>query len=104
MKQLCCPLNGLRNISEFLYGGEYHAKPDQISCSAKDWAEHVFFDENNAGLVIEWWCHLPTSYWFLVERNTVSDEILRSFPCSDIYKQRDDSPASASRDKGGQGE
>ncbi|MDA8879001.1 sarcosine oxidase subunit delta, partial [Porticoccaceae bacterium] len=28
MKLLPCPLNGLRNISEFTYGGEYHPMPD----------------------------------------------------------------------------
>jgi sarcosine oxidase subunit delta len=104
MKQLYCPLNGLRNISEFVYGGEYHPQPDHINCSAREWAEHVFFDENKAGLVIEWWCHLPTSYWFLVERDTVSDEILRSFPSSEFYQQPKNTLTSASPDKGGQGE
>ncbi|MBT3427853.1 MAG: sarcosine oxidase subunit delta [Gammaproteobacteria bacterium] len=99
MKQLRCPLNGLRNISEFIYGGEYHDVPDYRSCSSRDWSEHVFFAENKAGWVIEWWCHLPTSYWFLVERNTVSDEIRRSFPSSDLYQERVDFSRALAREK-----
>ena len=42
------------------------------------------------GCVREWWCHVPTSYWFIAERNTVTDEILRTYPASDIYSQRVD--------------
>jgi len=90
MKQLLCPLNGLRNISEFLYGGEVHQLSDPRDYSAKDWAEHVFFDENRAGLVLEWWCHRPTSYWFIAERNTITDEVVRSFPSSEIFTHRID--------------
>jgi sarcosine oxidase subunit delta len=77
MKLLRCPLNGPRNIGEFSYGGEYHREP--VDCDERSWAEFVFFDDNSASSVIEWWCHTATSYWFLAERNTVSDEILRTF-------------------------
>jgi sarcosine oxidase subunit delta len=79
MKILNCPLNGPRNISEFTYGGEFHSMPDPDSSTAREWAEHVFFHDNNAGVVIEWWCHTPSSYWFLAERNTITDELLRTF-------------------------
>ena len=83
MKILNCPLNGPRNISEFTYGGEFHSMPDPDSSTAREWAEHVFFHDNNAGVVIEWWCHTPSSYWFLAERNTITDELLRTFPASE---------------------
>jgi len=79
MKVLVCPLNGPRNISEFTYGGEYCQEPDPKECDDRTWAEHVFFTENDAGVVIEWWCHTPSSYWFLAERDTRSDKILRTF-------------------------
>lgn len=88
MKQLLCPLNGLRNISEFLYGGEVHEPSDPRNSSASDWAEHVFFDKNPAGFVLEWWCHRPTSYWFIAERNTITDEVLRTLPSSEIFSDR----------------
>lgn len=79
MKSLVCPLNGPRNISEFTYGGEYHAMPDDGDCDARRWAEYVFFHDNEAGVVLEWWCHTASSYWFLAERNTLTDEVVRTF-------------------------
>ena len=85
MKILNCPLNGPRNISEFSYGGEFHSMPDPARCESREWVEHVFFNENKAGVVTEWWYHKATSYWFLAERNTVTDEIVRTFPASDVF-------------------
>lgn len=79
MKILDCPLNGPRNIAEFTYGGEFHVMPNPDDCSDRNWAEHVFFDDNVAGVVVEWWCHTASSYWFLVERDTRSDQVLRTF-------------------------
>ena len=54
MKLLRCPLNGLRNISEFLYGGEVHPLTDPSHQDSRAWAEQVFFDDNAAGVVLEW--------------------------------------------------
>jgi sarcosine oxidase subunit delta len=88
MKLMNCPLNGPRNISEFLYGGELEAVSDPGRAQASEWAEHVFFHDNPAGVVREWWCHAATSYWFIAERHTVTDEILRTYPSSDVFEQR----------------
>ena len=90
MKLLNCPLNGIRNISEFSYGGEYHPMPDHITSSSRDWAEYVFFHDNNAGIVTEWWCHIASSFWFLAERNTVTDEIIRTFKTDELFHGRAD--------------
>ena len=88
MKLLTCPLNGPRNISEFIYGGELHAMPDPLNCSSKDWAEYVFYSDNEAANVIEWWCHAPTSYWFLAERNTLTDVVVRTFAATELFAER----------------
>lgn len=90
MKILTCPLNGPRNMSEFTYGGEYHPTPDHADASAREWAEHVFFHHNTAGVVTEWWYHNASSYWFLAERNTLTDEVLGTFDCDELYNQRID--------------
>jgi sarcosine oxidase subunit delta len=90
MKLLTCPLNGPRNISEFTYGGEYHPMPDPNTADSRAWAEHVFFHDNAAGIVTEWWCHTDSSFWFLAERNTISDEVVRTFEASEIFNQRID--------------
>ena len=78
MKIMNCPLNGPRNIAEFSYGGEFHRVPDPSICEPRAWAETIFFHDNPAGTVTEWWLHNATSYWFLAERNTVTDEIIRA--------------------------
>ncbi len=88
MKLMNCPLNGPRNISEFSYGGEVADMPDVHNSSPGDWADYLFFEDNDAGMVREWWCHLPTSYWFIAERHTVTDEIVRTYPATEIYNTR----------------
>jgi sarcosine oxidase subunit delta len=79
MKIMPCPLNGPRNIQEFAYGGEVTATPGP-DAPAEVWAEYAFFPGNRAGVVREWWMHLATGYWFIAERDTVSDDILRTYP------------------------
>ena len=85
MKIMHCPLNGPRNISEFVYGGEVKQMPNPRTCSDKEWAEYVFYSDNLAGVVTEWWMH---GFWFIVERHMVTDEIIRTFDPSEIYNER----------------
>ena len=88
MKIMNCPLNGPRNISEFVWGGEVKPMPDPARATDLDWADYVFIENNAAGVVREWWCHVPTSFWFIAERNTVSDEIIRTYPASEVFNRR----------------
>ncbi len=90
MKQMPCPLNGLRNISEFNYGGEVEMMPDHTKVDNKQWSQYVFYHENPLGIVREWWCHAPTSYWFIAERNTSTDEIVKTYDAGKIYDKRVD--------------
>src|SRR5215510_11626030 len=98
MKIMNCPLNGPRNISEFVWGGEVKPMPDDSKLSDRQWAEYVFLENNTAGVVREWWCHVPTSYWFIAERNTVTDEIVRTFPASEVFTQRVEMKAPSNKD------
>ena len=79
MKIMHCPMNGPRNISEFVYGGEVKTMPNPLTCSEKAWADYVFYSDNVAGVVTEWWLHSASSYWFIAERNTVTDEIIKTY-------------------------
>lgn len=88
MKIMNCPLNGPRNISEFVYGGEVKAMPDFSTCSDKEWADYVFYSENTIRVVTEWWFHSPSGYWFIAERHTGSDEILKTYDPSMLFNQR----------------
>ena len=89
MKRMHCPLNGLRNISEFAYGGEVLDIPDSLSCSDREWAEYLFIDENRSDVVREWWIHTPSSYWFIAERNRSSNEIIKTYPAADVYSDEE---------------
>jgi len=90
MKIMLCPLNGPRNISEFVYGGEVVLPPDPNRCADAAWADYVFMRDNKAGVVREWWLHSATAYWFIAERDTVSDRILRTYPPNEIFRERVD--------------
>ena len=88
-----CPLNGRRNITEFACGGEVLDVPDPTSCSDRTWADYLFMENNVRGVVREWWLHVPSSYWFIAERNTATDEILKTYPADEIFNQQVDYPS-----------
>jgi sarcosine oxidase subunit delta len=79
MKLMVCPMNGARPISEFVYGGEVRPMPDPQTVDDVAWADYVFNRNGAAGVKQEWWCHTPSNTWFLVDRNTATDEILRTY-------------------------
>ena len=87
MKILICPLNGPRNINEFTYGGEVRHAPNEATCTDAELADYVFNCENRAGVVQEWWMHNASSYWFIAERNTATDEVLRTFDPAVLFAQ-----------------
>jgi len=82
MKLLTCPLNGPRPVSEFVYGGEVRPMPDPETCSDAEWSDYVFNRSGVAGVKREWWCHSPSGVWFLAERDTTTDTVLRTFLAS----------------------
>lgn len=79
MKLIPCPLNGLRPAEEFICAGEVRAMPDPAATTDIDWAHHVFNRDGSAALKREWWCHVPSGYWFVAERDTATDEIHATF-------------------------
>ena len=79
MKVMNCPLNGPRNISEFVWGGEVKPMPDDAKLSDREWADYVFCRSGEPGLKKEWWYHIASGTWFIAERNTVTDEIVQTY-------------------------
>ncbi len=86
MKLMTCPLNGPRPISEFAYGGELRAMPDPGTCSDSQWASYVFDRNGSPGVKHEWWCHIASGYWFIAERDTLRDQVLRTFPADALNR------------------
>ncbi len=81
MKIMICPLNGPRNISEFSYGGEVRDRPAP-GADAAAVADYLFLKDNQPGVTREWWCHLPTTTWFIAERDLATGNVLRTYPAS----------------------
>ncbi len=74
-----CPWCGPREDDEFSFGGEADiqrpADPEATSDAA--WADYLFMRDNRRGLHREQWCHTAgCRRWFIVERNTNTNEIL----------------------------
>lgn len=79
MKLLVCPMNGPRNIDEFQSFGPVRDMLDPAAATDDAWARHLFRAENGKGVVVEWWRHVPSNYFFLAERDLLSNTILRTF-------------------------
>jgi sarcosine oxidase subunit delta len=79
MKIMTCPINGARPVSEFVYGGEVRIMPAPQMSDDRTWADYVFNRNGAPGIKQEWWCHTPSNTWFVAERNTQTDEILRTY-------------------------
>ncbi|MGH8263860.1 MAG: sarcosine oxidase subunit delta [Steroidobacterales bacterium] len=79
MKILSCPINGPRPMSEFAYGGELREMPDPGRSTDLEWTDYVFNHNSVPGVKREWWCHTSSGVWFVAERDTGSDEVLRTY-------------------------
>lgn len=79
MLRIPCPWCGIRDETEFRYGGQAHierpADPDALSDDA--WAEYLFMRDNPKGAFAERWVHVAgCRRWFNLRRDTVTHEIL----------------------------
>ncbi len=76
---IACPNCGPREALEFSFGGETtrRAGPE---ASEQELAGYLFFRDNVMGRQIEWWLHRDgCRKWFLAERNTMTNQIERTF-------------------------
>lgn len=73
MKLLDCPGIGARPISEFDYMGEVRVPPE--NSTEASWGDYVFNRNGAPGILKEWWYHRPTGHWFVLLRDTQTDQI-----------------------------
>ena len=74
---LTCPNCGARDVNEFVYAGEVTSRPGSAP-SLRELTDYVYFRRNVAGVQREWWQHrLGCEVWFLAERDTRTNEVLR---------------------------
>lgn len=75
MFQIPCPNCGLRDVSEFRFGGEALTRPQ--SSASPDWTAYVYHRQNLAGVQAEWWYHrFGCRRWFKARRDTITNEVL----------------------------
>jgi heterotetrameric sarcosine oxidase delta subunit len=78
---LNCPNCGLRNASEFRYGGEVHRRPDPNAVTPAAWMDYVYMRDNPLGVLREWWYHRAgCGQWFIAERHTKTHQIENTYP------------------------
>jgi sarcosine oxidase subunit delta len=78
MKLLRCPINGLRPIQEFSYGGTCRRMPAPETVTDSEWADYVFNRSGEPGPKWEWWYHLASGTWFVAKRDTLTDNIIQT--------------------------
>lgn len=101
MRLMRCPLNGWRGVDEFAYGGVFEDIPDPDTCDDGTWSAYLFLRDNHRGPVVEWWCHLPSAYWFVALRDTATGEVIETFT---LAQWRDRQAARAATQTNGVGD
>jgi heterotetrameric sarcosine oxidase delta subunit len=79
MMRIECPWCGLRDQTEFRYGGQAGVlRPaDPAAASDEAWADYLFYRDNPQGRQHERWVHAwGCRQWFEVVRDTLTHEIL----------------------------
>ena len=86
MLRIKCPWCGVRDQTEFQFGGESHIcrpeNPQDVTDAG--WAEYMFYRKNPKGLHYERWVHsYGCRQWFNVARDTVTHNIV------EVYKMNE---------------
>ena len=53
--------------------------PDPDACTDAEWTDYVFNRTGSPGIKREWWCHIASGYWFIVERDTACDVVIATY-------------------------
>ena len=76
---LGCPNCGQRDVNEFACAGEVTTRPG-AEATLRELTSYLYFRRNVAGVQREWWYHrLGCRTWFQAERDTRTNEVLRTF-------------------------
>jgi heterotetrameric sarcosine oxidase delta subunit len=74
---LTCPNCGVREVTDFAFGGEVGTRPT-VAPSQRELNAYNYFRRNVAGVQQEWWFHRSgCREWFRAERDTRTNDVLR---------------------------
>ena len=81
MIRIDCPFCGVRDHSEFSYGGDASVVYPALDASQQEWHDAVFLRDNIRGEQSETWQHVHgCRMWLVVERDTLTHRILSVRP------------------------
>lgn len=73
---IACPHCNHRPVGEFHYGGPVRPRP-QPDAADDEWIDYTYNRPNTRGVELEWWFHgSACRQWFLVRRDTTTNEVL----------------------------
>jgi len=76
---LTCPHCGVREVTDFSFGGEVVVRPKSTP-TERELNTYNYFRANVAGDQVEWWWHRSgCRAWFLAERDTRSNVVHRTW-------------------------
>jgi heterotetrameric sarcosine oxidase delta subunit len=85
---LTCPNCGVREVTDFAFGGEQNPRPEEAP-SLRELGRYNYFRRNVAGLQQEWWLHRSgCGEWFIAERDTRTNEVRWTARVEDVYGER----------------
>ena len=84
MLRVPCPYCGVRDETEFSFGGEAHiARPGPDATDAA-WTEYLYLRDNPKGVNYERWCHsYGCGRWFHAARHTVTHRFLAIYAATE---------------------
>ena len=72
---LTCPNCGVREVTDFGYGGEVSVRPTSRP-GRRELNEYNYFRRNVAGVQREWWYHRAgCRAWFVADRDTRTNDV-----------------------------
>jgi heterotetrameric sarcosine oxidase delta subunit len=81
---LTCPYCGVREVTDFAFGGEVLARPAEPP-SRRELATYNYMRRNVAGVQREWWYHRSgCRRWFLADRDTRTNEVSWTGPSGSV--------------------
>ncbi len=94
-----CPNCGPREVEELRCAGESTRRPADVP-SPRELNEYVYFRDNVWGVQREWWFCRVCEEWFLAERHTYTNEVVRTWHPEPAGSAAPDASGVASQQEG----
>ena len=91
MMRIECPFCGLRDETEFTYGGEAHIVRPGSQVDDAGWADYLYFRKNIKGTQAERWRHARgCGQWFNALRDTATHRFVAIYRSTETPRRSSD--------------